>query len=60
MELQKEPNNWNIERLCTIVLIKADLNMNNKLLGKQTMAHGELHQALTPEQHSSQDMAQMG
>ena len=53
VELQKEPNNWNIERLCTIVLIKADHNMNNKLLGRQTMAHGEVHHALAPEQHGS-------
>ena len=53
VELQKEPNNWNIERLRTIVLIEADHNMNNKLLGRRTMSHGEAHHALAPEQHGS-------
>ena len=53
VELQKEPNNWNIERLRTIVLIEADHNMNNKLLGRRTMSHGEVYHALAPEQHGS-------
>ena len=53
VELQKDPQNWNIERLRTIVLIEADHNMNNKLLGRRAMEHAEQHQAIAPEQHGS-------
>ena len=53
VELQKEHDNYNIERMRTIVLIEADHNMNNKLLGKRAMAYGEEHNALAPEQYGS-------
>ena len=53
MELQKDSNNWNIERLRTIVLIEAAHNLNNKLLGRRVMEHAEKHQAIAPEQHRS-------
>ena len=53
MELQKDSNNWNIERLRTIVLIEAAHNLNNKLLGRRVMEHAEKHQAIAPEQHGS-------
>lgn len=35
VELQKEPGNFNIERMRTIVLREADHNLNNKLLGRR-------------------------
>ena len=35
----------------TIVLIEADHNLNNKLLGKRAMAYSEQHHALAPEQY---------
>ena len=53
VELQKEHDNYNIERMRTIVLIEADHNMNNKLLGKRAMAYGEEHNAIAPEQYGS-------
>ena len=53
VELHKEPGNHNIERMRTIVLIEADHNMNNKLLGRRAMAYGELHDAIAPEQYGS-------
>ena len=37
----------------TIVLMEADHNLNNKLLGKRAMEHAEKYQALAPEQYSS-------
>ena len=37
----------------TIVLIEADHNLNNKLLGKRAMAYSEKYQALAPEQYGS-------
>ena len=53
VELQKDPDNYNIERLRTIVLIEADHNMNNKYLGSQTMAHAEKHGAIDNDQYGS-------
>ena len=53
VELQKEQGNFNIERMRTIVLMEADHNLNNKLLGRRAMAHAERHQALAPEQYGS-------
>ena len=53
MELLKEPGNFNIERLRTIVLLEADYNMNNKLLGKTAMAHAEYYEGLANEQYGS-------
>ena len=53
VELQKEQGNFNIERMRTIVLMEADHNLNNKLLGRRAMAHAESHQALAPEQYGS-------
>ena len=53
VELHNEPGNHNIEHMHTIVLIEADHNMNNKLLGCCAMTYGELHNALAPEQYGS-------
>ena len=37
VELLKEPGNYKIERLCTIVLLEGDHQLNSKRLGKIAM-----------------------
>lgn len=51
--LQKKKGNFRVGKLRTIILLEADFNNNNKLLGCEMMASGELFMALAKEQYGS-------
>jgi len=51
--LEKLAGNDNVEKLCIIMLFKADFNNNNKWIGKQVMLTAEKHGLLAPEQYGS-------
>jgi len=51
--LEKQAGNFNIKKLCIILLFKGDFNQNNKWLGRAVMFHTELHQQMAREQYSS-------
>ena len=51
--IKKRINSNNISSLRTIVLMEADFNYNNKLLGEKTMYHAEQTKPLAPEQYGS-------
>ena len=51
--IKKKAGNAEIGALRSIVLLEADYNFNNKILGKRAMAHAEEIQALAPEQYGS-------
>ncbi len=51
--LEKQASNFNIKKLCIILLFEGDFNQNNKWLGRAVMFHAELHQQMAQEQYSS-------
>ena len=51
--LTKEPGNYNINRLRTILLYEADYNFNNKILGRRMMFDAESNNVIAPEQYGS-------
>jgi len=51
--LEKSPGNFNVEKLCIILLFKADFNANNKWLGQVVMFNAEKLNLLAPEQYGS-------
>ncbi len=51
--LEKLAGNCSVEKLRIIMLFEADLNNNNKWLGRALMANAEKHKALAPEQYGS-------
>jgi hypothetical protein len=57
VELCKEPGNFNLERLRTIVLLEADYNTNCKKVGRDAMKSAEAlakdPAAVAPEQYRS-------
>jgi hypothetical protein len=57
VELCKEPGNYNLERLRTIVLLEADYNTNCKKIGRDALGSAEALSgdpaAIAPEQYGS-------
>jgi len=51
--LKKSPGNFNVEKLCIILLFEADFNSNNKWLGRTVMLNVEQFNLLAPKQYSS-------
>jgi len=51
--LEKLAGNNNVEKLCIIMLFKADFNNNNKWLGQAVMQSAEKHNLMAPEQYRS-------
>jgi len=51
--LEKIPGNFEVERLCIILLFEADCNQNNKWLGHAFMKEAECCGLLTDEQYGS-------
>ncbi len=52
--LQKQLGNIQVEKLCIIILFKADFNMNNKWIGRTIMYKAKQLKILAPEQYGSQ------
>jgi len=52
--LEKSPGNFNVEKLCIILLFEADFNSNNKWLGRAVMLSVEQCGLLAPKQYGSQ------
>ena len=53
VELLKQPDNFNVEKLRTIMLMEAAWNNNNKIIGRELMWHAERQNLLAPEQYGS-------
>jgi len=51
--LKKSPGNYNMEKLCIILLFEANFNSNNKWLGHAVMLNAEKLNILAPEQYGS-------
>jgi hypothetical protein len=51
VQLLKKKKDFRAEKLRTILLLEADLNMNNKALGRDTMKLGERHNLLTKDNY---------
>jgi len=51
--LEKMPGNFEVERLCIILLFEADCNQNNKWLGRAFMREAERCGLLASEQYGS-------
>jgi len=51
--LEKSPGNFNVEKLCIILLFEADFNHNNKWVGRAIMLNAELARMSVVEQYSS-------
>jgi hypothetical protein len=49
----KKAQQFRVDKLRTIVLLEADFNFNNKILGKEGMRTAEINNALAPEQYGS-------
>jgi len=60
MMLEKLAGNDNVEKLCIIMLFKADFNNNNKWIGKQVMLTVEKHGLLALEQYGSRKSKAVG
>jgi len=52
--LEKQVGNFNVEKLCIILLFEGDFNQNNKWLGRVAMFHAEAHRQMAKEQYGSQ------
>jgi len=53
MMLEKSPGNFNVEKLCIILLFKADFNANNKWLGRAVMWNAKMLDPLANKQYSN-------
>jgi len=53
MQLEKSLGNFNIEKLCIILLFEADFNQNNKWVGRAVMLNAESARMLAAEQYGS-------
>ena len=53
VELLKKPGNFNVERLRTILLMEAQWNNNNKIIGRELLWHAERQDLIAPEQYGS-------
>ncbi len=53
VEILKKAGVYDVEKMCTILLMNAEFNMNNKKLGRDMMNHAEQHGALAREQYGS-------
>ena len=51
--IEKEDENYRVDRLCTILLYEADFNQNNKVAGREMMYNAERAQVLAPENYGS-------
>jgi hypothetical protein len=51
--IYKQPENINMDRMRGIQLFAADYNLNNKILGREMMAHAERQGLVAPEQYGS-------
>ena len=56
VELLKQPDNFNVEKLRTIMLMEAAWNNNNKIIGRELMWHAERQNLLAPEQYGSRKL----
>ena len=54
VEILKKAGVYDIEKMRTIMLLNAEFNMNNKLLGKRMMANGERLKILQREQYGGE------
>jgi hypothetical protein len=52
-EILKKEGVYDVHKMRTIQLMPADFNMNNKRLGRMTMAHAEKHNVMPKEQDGS-------
>ena len=52
--LLKSSGNTQSDKLCTILLIEADFNMNNKQLSREGMYLAETYNLIAPEQAAGQ------
>jgi len=53
--LEKVARNCAVEKLCIIMLFKADFNNNNKWIKRAVMHSAKSHQEIAPEQYGSQN-----
>ena len=51
--LKKKENVDLVSKLRTITLLEADFNFNNKILGRETIAHAERNEVIAKEQYGS-------
>jgi hypothetical protein len=51
VQLLKRSQDYQAEKLRTIILMEADFNMNNKLLGSDIMKIGERHRLFNPDNY---------
>ncbi len=52
--LEKQAGNFNVEKLCIILLFEGNFNQNNKWLGRVVMFNAKSHHQMTKEQYGSQ------
>jgi hypothetical protein len=53
VEILKKAGIYDIKKMCTIILMNSECNMNNKKLGKDMMQNAEQHGTLAREQYGS-------
>jgi len=53
MMLEKSPGNFQVDKLCIILLFEADFNQLNKHIGQEMMHHVEQHRLVAREQYGS-------
>jgi len=51
--LEKQVGNFNVEKLCIILLFEGNFNQNNKWLGRVVMFNAESHHQMAKEQYGS-------
>ena len=51
--IHKKSHEYLVTKLRTITLLEADFNFNNKVLGKETIAHAEVNNLIAKEQYGS-------
>jgi len=51
--LEKSPGNFQVDKLCIILLFEADFNQLNKHIGREMMHHTEQHGLVAREQYGS-------
>jgi hypothetical protein len=53
VEILKKAGVYDIKKMCTIILMNLEFNMNNRKLGKDMMSNAKRHGTLAREQYSS-------
>ena len=58
VQLLKRKRDYRAEKLRTILLLEADFNINNKVIGRDAMKRGERHGLLTPDNYGGRKRLQ--